>query len=126
MTRGLSSAQEQGLIILIGLAIVAAGIAIFIPEFRRPRIPPPVEVILPDVRVIVPEFLSSRPRIDLNSAGVEELTRLSGIGETLAQRIVAYREKHGPFRSVDELKNVPGIGEKTVEEIKDSVSLGGP
>ena len=126
MTRGLSSAQERGLIILIGLAIVAAGIAIFIPEFRRPRIPPPVEVILPDVRVIVPEFLSSRPRIDLNSAGVEELTRLPGIGETLAQRIVAYRQEHGPFRSVDKLKNVPGIGEKTVEEIKDSVSLGGP
>ncbi|HDJ30092.1 MAG TPA: helix-hairpin-helix domain-containing protein, partial [Candidatus Acetothermia bacterium] len=57
---------------------------------------------------------------------VEELTRLPGIGETLAQRIVAYRQEHGPFRSVDELKNVPGIGEKTVEEIKDSVSLGGP
>ena len=59
-----------------------------------------------------PESLLEGEAIDINSAPVEDLQRLPGIGEKRAQAIVAWREEHGPFQSVDELVQVSGIGEK--------------
>jgi competence protein ComEA len=56
--------------------------------------------------------------ISLSTATVEQLDTLDGIGPTLAQRIVEYREAHGGFRSIDELKQVDGIGEKRFESLK--------
>lgn len=56
--------------------------------------------------------------INLNTATAEELTRLPGIGEVLARRIVDYRSAHGPFSSVDGLLEVEGLGEKRVEAIR--------
>lgn len=50
-------------------------------------------------------------RIDLNTATVEELTRLSGLGEKTAEKIIAYRDSHGGFDRVEELLNIDGIGE---------------
>jgi competence protein ComEA len=58
------------------------------------------------------------PPVSLSSATVAQLDTLDGIGPTLAQRIVQYREAHGGFRSVDELKQVEGIGEKRFESLK--------
>jgi competence protein ComEA len=52
------------------------------------------------------------PKLSLGVATVEQLDQLDGIGPTLAQRIVEYRTEHGGFRSVDELREVEGIGEK--------------
>ena len=62
-------------------------------------------------------------KININQATVEELTQLKGIGETLAERIVKYREENGPFKSVDELMHVKGIGPKTFEAIKDNIAV---
>ena len=56
--------------------------------------------------------------VDLNTATLEELCTLPGIGEVLAERIVAYREAHGPFPSVDALDHVDGIGEGTLAPIR--------
>ena len=61
--------------------------------------------------------LRTKP-IDINSADEDELIKLSGIGRTLAKRILVYRAKHGKFKSTDELKNVEGIGKKKLEKIK--------
>lgn len=61
----------------------------------------------------------SGERVNVNTAGVEELSQLPGIGEILAQRIVDYREANGPFRCLDELCDVEGIGEKRVENLRD-------
>ncbi len=58
-------------------------------------------------------------RIDINTMGKEELLKLPGVGEKLAERIIKHRETHGPFRDIDELKNVSGIGDKKLKEIKD-------
>jgi competence protein ComEA len=59
--------------------------------------------------------------ISLSNATVEQLDTLDGIGPTLAGRIVQYREAHGGFRSVDELRQVDGIGDKRFESLKKAV-----
>lgn len=63
-------------------------------------------------------------RININTATVEELMLLDGIGETLAQRIVRYRKEHGRFESIEELMEVKGIGEKTFANIRDDITVG--
>ena len=63
--------------------------------------------------------------VNINTAGIAELTGLPGIGATLAQRIIDYREEHGPFGSPAGLLNVPGIGEGKLEAILDLITTGG-
>lgn len=71
-----------------------------------------------------PENSSLFSLVSLNSATQQELEeRLPGVGEKLAQRIVEYRDQHGGFQSLEELKNVEGIGDKTLEKIKPYLSL---
>jgi competence protein ComEA len=65
-------------------------------------------------------------RIDINTATWVEWVQLDGIGETLAERIVADREAHGPFRSVDDLRRVNGIGPKTLARIRKYLTVGNP
>lgn len=62
-------------------------------------------------------------RINLNTAGKEELMTLSGIGEIKAQQIIAYREECGGFSRVEDLLGVSGIGEKSLEKLRDSVTV---
>ena len=64
--------------------------------------------------------------ININTATASQLTALNGIGETKAAAIVEYRRQHGDFGSVDELLNVPGIGEKILEGLRDQVTVGAP
>ena len=61
--------------------------------------------------------------INVNTATVEELVRLPRIGPRIAQRIVDYRRSHGPFRSLETLTNVKGIGPRTLEKIKPYLRL---
>ena len=60
--------------------------------------------------------------VHLNTATVEELDELPGVGPVTAQKIVDYREKHGAFASVDELDAVPGIGPARLEELRELVA----
>jgi competence protein ComEA len=61
--------------------------------------------------------------VNVNTATAEELETLPGIGEVLAATIIQYREEHGPFTSVDQLVDVSGIGEVTLEELRDLVTV---
>lgn len=56
--------------------------------------------------------------LDINTATKAEFVKIKGIGAKKAERIIAYRSEHGKFNSVDELKNVKGIGNKIIEIIK--------
>jgi competence protein ComEA len=69
-------------------------------------------------------FAEEAKKININTATVEELATLPGVGNTIAKNIVEYREKNGSFKTIEELKNVKGIGDKKFEAIKDSITVG--
>ncbi|MEW6518569.1 MAG: ComEA family DNA-binding protein [Thermodesulfobacteriota bacterium] len=59
--------------------------------------------------------------VNINTADLQTLESLPGIGASKAQAIIDYRTEHGNFKSIDELKNVKGIGDKVLEKIKDQI-----
>ncbi|HEX9313330.1 MAG TPA: helix-hairpin-helix domain-containing protein [Actinomycetota bacterium] len=61
--------------------------------------------------------------VNLNTATLDELETLSGIGEVLGQRIIDYREQHGPFRTIEDLMNVSGIGDKRFADLKPYITV---
>lgn len=74
--------------------------------------------------VTVPEETVSFP-VNINTADADTLTALPGIGQVLAERIVAYRRQNGPFWVIEEITKVEGIGEKKAEAILDLITVGG-
>lgn len=62
-------------------------------------------------------------KININTANITELQLLSGIGESKAKDIIKYREENGNFNSIEELKNISGIGELIYEKIKDNIII---
>ena len=89
------------------LSLALAAIAV-----TAPAVPPAVAAEAPSKSV------------DINSAGSEELQAVPGIGKSLADRIVQFREKNGAFKSVDDLLKVQGIGEKSLEKLRPFVTVG--
>lgn len=66
------------------------------------------------------------PLVDLNTSSRTHLETVSGIGPGKARAIIEYRTQHGPFKSVDELENVPGFGKKTIEKIRSRLTISQP
>jgi competence protein ComEA len=64
--------------------------------------------------------------VNLNTATVADLEQLPGVGATTAARIVEYRVKRGPFKKIEELMNVQGIGEKSFLKLKAQITVGSP
>jgi competence protein ComEA len=67
-----------------------------------------------EAEAVADPMLSDFTPIDINRADREALMALPGIGPVLAERIIAYREAHGPFKSVDDLTAIAGIGERNI------------
>ncbi len=61
--------------------------------------------------------------VNINTAGAAELQQLPGIGERTATRIVEYRQKNGPFKKIEELMNVQGIGEKSFLKLRNQLTI---
>jgi competence protein ComEA len=62
-------------------------------------------------------------KVNINTATAEELSTLEGIGEMKAESIIEFRDNHGHFTKIEDLKNVKGIGDKIFEKIKDQVTV---
>jgi len=62
-------------------------------------------------------------KVNLNTASEVELQTLTGIGPSKAAAIIQYRTENGPFKSIEELKNISGIGEKTFEKLKEDIAI---
>ena len=62
-------------------------------------------------------------KVNINKATAEQLMEIKGIGESYAKRIVEYRDKNGPFKKIEDIMQVQGIGEKKFEAIKDLITV---
>ena len=81
-------------------------------------------VVVSVVLALVPvAFAVQAEKININKASVEELTKLKKIGQKYAERIVAYREKNGPFKNPKDVMNVKGVGQKTFELNADIITV---
>jgi competence protein ComEA len=67
------------------------------------------------------KIIQSTKLVNLNTAGIEELNSLPGIGEGLAKQIIKYRTKNGRFKDIAAFNNVPGIGDKKIEKLKNKI-----
>ena len=81
--------------------------------------PSPVEVVQARYSTTATEPLM----VNINTADKEDLIRLPGIGEVIAERIIAYRNEYGEFKALDDLLSVKGIGEKTLEGLKPYITI---
>ncbi len=79
---------------------------------------------IPERRSASRELLPGE-KINLNTADAETLQLLDGIGPALSSAIIDYREEYGPFRSIEDLLLVPGIGEKKYAAVRDNITVGG-
>ncbi|WP_034483441.1 ComEA family DNA-binding protein [Actinomadura oligospora] len=85
----------------------------------HPPAPPPGQGPAPPGGTTgAPSGASPGAPLDLNTATAEQLDQLPGVGPVLARRIIDYRTQHGPFRSVDQLQEVPGIGARRLTDLK--------
>ena len=102
-------------------------------QIRVPRIgevlpdpaPQPGAVVTPGTGTAPgkPGAGSASGMVNINTASASDLEKLPGIGPALAQRIVEYRESHGPFASVDALTDVPGIGKAKLEALREQATV---
>jgi competence protein ComEA len=116
----------HGLAVLLVGILLAAGTALSHVGAGAPAFPEPAgaepgvrsgEAVRQTARQLVP--------LDLNAASAQALQTLPGIGPVLAERIVADREAHGPFRTPEDLLRVPGFGPKRLDRIRTVVRLTG-
>ncbi|HEY3363700.1 MAG TPA: helix-hairpin-helix domain-containing protein [Symbiobacteriaceae bacterium] len=108
---------------------VADGDKIYVPPAQELNTPTPVAqaaTVLPVVaesRGTTPAAGAANAKVSINTAGVAELAAVSGVGPAMAKAIVEYRTKHGPFKKLEDLAGVSGIGPKTVDKLRPLLSL---
>jgi len=100
-------------------AVVADGQRIYVPRKGESALP----AVVGADGAGGPSGASGAP-LDLNAATVEQLDALPGVGPSTANAIVVYRQQHGRFRSVDELRNVRGMGEAKLNQLRPLVVVG--
>lgn len=88
---------------------------------------PKMDELIDDTQVesyiTIPESQSSSNLVNINIANESELSTLPGIGPSKAQAILAFREEQGRFQTIEDLKNVSGIGDKTFEKLKEFITV---
>jgi competence protein ComEA len=74
--------------------------------------------------IFVPSLLLAGEMININTASKETLMSIKGIGEKRAEAIINWREKYGPFKSVDDLAGISGIGKSIIDDNRGSLTIG--
>ncbi len=100
-------------LIVLGLLIFILIIINIVNYAKRERLKANTLVVVEEIAV----------KISINTARIDELDVLPGIGPALADRIVVYRKEHGPFRTVEDIKKVKGIGNKLLEKMLPFIEL---
>lgn len=108
---------------LVGLAILLFAGIIGYNAFVVPDIDTSVQTVVDITDFRDEKSSSDNTKININKAEKEELTKLDGIGEQTALKIIEYRETHGGFSSKEELMEVIGIGEKTFERVRERIAI---
>ena len=112
--------------ILIGIFFLLASIIVLYNLFYIPSLPKAnvikKEIVLQDDDN---EKNAKTGAIDINSATIDELTKIPGIGKSTAQKIIDYRETNGGFITKSEIMNVSGIGQKKYDSMKDYIFVNG-
>ena len=117
--------KEQTVLIFL-IAVLASGVVIN--YLRRPREQSRIQVVSQAIqedstRVARADTSTAPQLIDLNHAGAAELDLLPGIGPALSQRIVEYRQRHGGFKTIQEIQQVSGIGPKKYQALRDRITV---
>lgn len=113
---------ESGVVALLCLGFVLGMAVKTIKERWRPVATIQTEATFSEVSPSQGEVLA-RFRVDINRAGAQELESLPGIGPVMARRIIEYRQMNGPFRSIEALDHVKGIGEKTIAKLRSHIVI---
>lgn len=109
--------QEKIILIFLSLTFVC-GLGINTYKKAQPELKLSVQPYKINTREEADKFIAQQRFVNINSFEINELTRLPGVGEKIAARIVEYHRRNGPFRSKEELLQVKGIGEKKFEELR--------
>lgn len=105
----LTPQERQVILFLVTIGLVGFGADVLVKRYA------PLKTLV--------YFHEDADKVDLNTADKGSLVGISGIGEKLAQQIIKYRNEHGSFSDVDELRNIEGITEYRYEKIKDALCI---
>ncbi len=106
---------------------LADGVQVYIPSQEEVSGAPPAGVNQTNtVLISASSSGESGGLININTASLDELDSLPGIGPSTAQKIIDYRENNGPFATIEDIMNVAGIGESKFNQIKDLITVGTP
>ena len=111
--------NEDASIKNINLAeVLEDGQKVYIPSIEE-------DEIISENNEINKEYVNNKSngKININTSSIDDLQKIDGVGPSLANRIYQYRIKNGPYKSIDELKNVSGIGDKKLDSIRDLICI---
>lgn len=117
--------KTERLILVFLIFALLAGLCVGVYKRSRPMIDVTVDNFgdgIYDNAVKKNALIAIEKKIDINRASIDDLIALNGIGPVLAESIVSYRRSIGHFNSIDEIKNVRGIGDSVFNKIKDRIS----
>ena len=121
-----NNAEKFTIKILISTAIAMAAVILYYNAILVPKMPPiSVSITGKNIKSPSDSYKSTQvEKVNINTADENTLSEnLTGIGPAIAERIISYRNHYGGFQTIDELKNVKGIGEKIFEKIKDDITV---